>query len=286
AGIATGQLAYAAAVAEDLWLNHGAWNDVAHFSLGDWFRAEGLLDTSNLIQMVKQGIEQVVRAAPRLACKDARVTLITTRLKAMKEEPGSLPVYEQPVRFEGADFLDHNKWVEIATAAAASATFPGVFAPTMVGGVACVDGGAVNNAPISCVLDDDVRQVIVITSESCDPEAQAPSGGADLFGKLADILINERISHDLEAAKKPNSLLADVISALEATGATAETKARVLGVLGWRHLDLVLVHPCPALAGTAFSAFFDRGLRQAYIDAGKAAAKAAISAHGKISRSL
>ena len=118
-----------------------------------------------------------------------------------------------------------------------------------------------------------VRAVIVVTTES---RASAPApelGGPDLVAKLADILINERIAHDLGAARKTNTLLRSVTSALNATGATAQTRAAVLGALGWRDLRLLLVCPDTPLPGTALSAFADRNLRQAYIDAGRVAAE-------------
>ncbi len=279
AGMATGKLAWAAEVAKDLWLNHGAWNDVAHVSIDDWLHAKGLLDTSNLVAMVKEGIHRVVEGGPRgVVPTVSKVTLITTRLSPRACEGDDLPVYEHPIHFDVADFLDPGRWVDIATAAAASATFPGVFAPTMLGGEAYVDGGAVNNAPISYVLDDPaVRRVLIVTTESTAPEGTLASGGMDLIGKLADILINERVSQDLAAARKTNAILERVRAALQATGASEPTTTRVLDALGWRELDLVLVRPEPALAGTAFSAFFDQGLRRDYIDAGERAAELALA---------
>ena len=104
----------------------------------------------------------------------------------------------------------------------------------------------------------------------------AVPGGADLVAKLADILINERIAHDLNQAQRTNTLLRSVTSALDSTGASAQTRAAVLEALGWRDLRLILVCPDPPLPGTALSGFSDRELRRAYIEAGRVAAEKAL----------
>ncbi len=278
AGMATGRLAQAAEVATDLWLDHGTWSDIAHVTIGDWFHASGLLDTTNVANLVRDGIRQVMGSPPFTAAPSpSKVTLITTRLVPQASTSDALPIYEHPIHFETRDYLDESRWDRIAQAAAASATFPAVFAPTMIDGQPFVDGGAVNNAPISHVLDDPaVRTVMIVTTEASAPDPRVPTGGVDLVGKLADVLINERISQDLASARKTNAVLCRVRDALDATGASAETKRAVLGALGWRQLEFVLVHPDPGLTGTAFSAFFDRDLRRTYIEEGIRAAQAAL----------
>jgi predicted acylesterase/phospholipase RssA len=278
AGMATGRLAYAAEVATDLWLDHGTWSDIAHVTLGDWFHASGLLDTSNIASLVREGIRQVMGKGPHApVAGPSKTTLIATRLVPEPSANDDLPIYEQPIHFEASDYLDESRWDVIAQAAAASATFPAVFAPTMIHGQAYVDGGAVNNAPISHVLDDPaVRTVVVVTSEASAPDPGTPGGGADLIGKLADILINERVSVDIASARKTNALLRRVAEALRSTGATEETEQKVLAALGWREIDIVLIHPDPALTGSAFAAFFDRELRRSYIQEGLRAAQAAL----------
>ncbi len=278
AGVATGQLEHAADVARSLWLDHGAWGDITHVSWSDWLHARGLSDTSKLVALVEEGIQRVVERAPVGGVRaPVKVTLVAGSLTALPADDEPLPRYELDRNFDASDFLDRSMWSEIATCAAASATFPGLFSPTMVDGRPCVDGGAVNNAPISCVLDDpQVQTVIVVTTEALTPPPAGEPGGADLVAKLADILINERIAHDFGQAQRTNVLLRGVVSALDSTGATAQTRAAVLGALGWRDLRLVLVCPDPALPGTALSGFADRELRRAYIEAGRVAAEKAL----------
>jgi predicted acylesterase/phospholipase RssA len=286
AGAATGQLAYATEVATDLWLNHAAWSNVTHVSLGDWLHARGLLDTTAIVAIVQDAIRGIVERAPRGAEQVGfkKLTLVTTSLSPLPHTVGILPTYEKAASFARDDFFDPAQWPRIATFAAASATFPGVFAPTLVTGIdgvdgdPCVDGGVVNNTPISYVLDDPaVDSVVVISSEASQPAATARVGGLDLVGRIADIAINERIGHDMRVAMKTNARLREVVRALEATGATSETRDRVLGALGWRDVDLVLIHPDPPLSGTSFSGFFDRDLRMAYIRAGQRAAESSLA---------
>jgi predicted acylesterase/phospholipase RssA len=276
AGVATGQLELAATVAKELWLDHGAWGDIQHVSLGDWFHARGLLDTSKLVAIALEGIRRVVERSPSVKTS-CRVTFLTTSLHPLPDAVGPLPTYEWGVSFEAADFVDSTKWSAIATAAAASASFPGVFAPTRLDDRPCIDGGAVNNAPIGWVLDDpSVSRILIITSEAAEPLQAEQLGGVDLVGKIAEIAINERVSHDLAVARRTNERIDRVQAALESTGAGKETRDAVLGALGWRKLELVLIRPDRELSGSPFSGFFNRALREEYVQAGQRAAESAL----------
>jgi predicted acylesterase/phospholipase RssA len=276
AGLATGQIELAAKVARELWLEHGAWSDIQHVTLGDWFHVRGVLDTSRLVALVREGIERVVNGSSG-GLKPAHVTFVTASLNPLPDTAGPLPTYELAIAFDAEAFVNSDKWNEIATAAAASATFPGVFAPTRVGDAPCVDGGAVNNAPIAYAIDDpSISQVIVITSEAGEGQAAPQFGGPDLVSRVADIVINERVSNDIAVAKKTNDRLDKVISALRATNASPETTAAVIDALGWRKLALTLIRPDKELGGNAFSGFFDKARRQEYIEAGERAAAQAL----------
>jgi predicted acylesterase/phospholipase RssA len=274
AGVATGQLAYATQVAKDLWINHGAFDDIRHVRPSDLLHARGLLDTTRLVALVEEGIRRVMESDNALAGRGgARLTLVAASLNAVPEGCGPLPTYEKAMTFEPDDYFEPLNWKRIATAAAASATFPGLFSPTMVDGMPCVDGGAVNNAPISYVLDEPaVRRVVIVTSEPSPLPPATDYGGQQLLSRLADVLINERVSHDLGVASRTNTLLRNIRAALEATGASAETAKAVFAAIGWREIDLLVVHPDPPLPGSSFSGFFDRSLRESYIVAGEEAA--------------
>jgi NTE family protein len=277
AGVATGRFREATKIAMDMWLDHGAWNDVLRLSPADWLHARGASNTSKLSSIVAEGIRRVVGDPPGATRQPVELTLVTTSLNGIRGANEPLPTYECPASFGTAELVDPRRWLEIATAAAASATFPGVFAPTSFGGARCIDGGAVNNAPISYVLrDSSVKRVILITSESTALDPSSQFGGAHLVGKVAEIIINERVAHDLAVAQKTNARLAAVTKALADTSASPATTQAVLDALGWRELDLVPIYPDPPLKGTSFSGFSDKDLRKQYIDAGVRAAKRAL----------
>lgn len=278
AGVATGELANAASVLARLWLDHGSWNDVAHVKVGDWFHARGVFDTTRLSAVVQEGLGEVVgaRGQSRVTAP-VRVTLVTTNLDGIRRADSvvPLPTYEQPIAFTESDLLDPARWPVIANAAVASATFPGVFSPTRAaaaGGAPCIDGGAVNNAPISYVLrDPEVRKVVVVTSESSQLEIKPDFGGADLAAKIADVLIHERVAYDLLAAHKANKRYDAIRRALDESSIPSEVRSRVLAACGYRPLELYLVHPEAPLSGDAFSGFFSRAQRSGYVEAGKRA---------------
>jgi len=280
AGIASGRFARAVDVASNLWEKHGAWSDIAHVSLGALLHGEGVLDTSKLAGLVKEGIAEVLRGAnggeaQAPASEHVKVTLVATDLGGSAGGAGRLPTYERAIPFTSADFLDSRRWADIATAAAASATFPGLFAPTMIGDAPCIDGGAVNNGPISYLLDDPtVQRVFIVTSHPSTPVAlPEPLGGMELVGQMADVVISERLSRDLDRAMKTNLLLERVKAAMAEAGLSESGSSSVLRALGWRELDLRLICPETALAGTSFTAFSDATLRTEYVAAGMRAAR-------------
>lgn len=81
------------------------------------------------------------------------VTLVATNVNGAPDPlaPPTAPrtTYEWALRFHAADYREPERLERLAQAATASATFPGLFAPEFVDHLPCVDGGAVNNAPIS-----------------------------------------------------------------------------------------------------------------------------------------
>jgi NTE family protein len=283
AGVVAGNLERATSVLTTLWLDHGSWADIAHVRVGDWFHARGLLDTQRLSEIVQEGISEILNGSAVSAKAPVTLTLVTTNLDGRPRPDGvvPLPTYEQPIVFTEKDFIDPAKWPEIANAAVASATFPGIFAPTKAdaaGGAPCIDGGAVNNAPISYVLkDSQVGRVVVVTSESSQVEVKPDFGGTDLVAKVADAIVHERIAYDLVTAHKANKRYEAIGRALDESNVSPDAKARVLLASGYRPVELYLVHPDPPLAGDGFSGFFDRAQRNSYIEAGERAPMIAIS---------
>jgi len=281
AGLAFDQFSTAVDVASDLWKEDGSWAGIAHVSLGALVHLEGVLDTTKMAALGKQGIAVIADRAgaeARTTADRLKVTLITSDLRGLHGE-GALPTYERPLQFTAADFRDPARWDAIATAAAASASFPGLLSPTLVDGGPCVDGGAVNNAPISYLLDNEsaIASVITITAQPLTPVAVSPTlGGANLISHLADVLTNERLSRDLLQAQKTNARLQAVEDAMTRANVSAEAAKAIRMALGWRHLSQTLICPDLPLPGTSFAGFGNAQLRAAYITAGIEAAEKAL----------
>ncbi len=272
AGVATGQIEKAAAVLEKLWVDDGSWQHIADFPLNDWLHIRGAFDTRRLQGLVRTALGEVLEGwngqpAP------VRLTLVTTNLDATPRPAGAvpLPTYEQPITFSASEIVDSANWKRIANAAAASATFPGLFSPTSFDGAPCIDGGAVNNAPISHVLEEplDVDTVVVVTTESSTIPQEASLGGMALVARIAAALINERIAYDLTQAQKVNEQYAAIARALDDAGVSSDAKNRVLKATGVRPIALYLVQPDEPLPGDAFSGFRHREQRVACVEAGR-----------------
>ncbi len=274
AGVATGRLEKAAAVLEKLWIDDGSWQHIADFPLNDWLHIRGAFDTRRLQGLIRTALGEVLdgwegEPAP------VRLTLVTTNLDATPRPAGGvpLPTYEQPVTFSAREIVDSANWRRIANAAAASATFPGLFSPTSFDGAPCIDGGAVNNAPISHVLEapPDVDTVVVVTTESPTIPQEASLGGTALVARIAAALINERIAYDLTQAKKVNEQYKAIARALDDAGVSSSAKTDVLKATGMRPIVLYLVQPDEPLPGDAFSGFRYRDQRIECVEAGRSA---------------
>jgi predicted acylesterase/phospholipase RssA len=274
AGVATGRLDRAAEVLEKLWIDDGSWQHIAKVNLADWLHWRGAFDTGKLQELVMQGLRTVVGDwnGPPVSASGFALTLVTTNLNALPRRTGTvpLPTYEQPIAFTAQDLLDSKNWARLASAAAASATFPGLFSPTRFEGAPCIDGGAVNNSPIAYVLaTPQVDTVVVVTTESPQVPALADPGGLALVARVATAVINERIAYDLTQAQKDNARYAAVVEALASV--PPATRNAVVGAMGYRPLALYLVQPEGALPGDAFSGFLSKDERTQYIEAGKRA---------------
>jgi NTE family protein len=279
AGLASGRPARAAELLARLWRKRANWSEFAILSrkaLG----GQGLCGSEGVERLVRESLEELVgssggkEAAP---VEDLKITLVTARLHAEQDAAGTTSaLYEAPVHFEARELLDREWWPRIACAAAASASFPFLFVPTDYENVPRIDGGAVNNAPISYALDDpSVRELIVVHTQPRKLVTEPPRGPFNYLGQLVEILINERIVRDMGAAKSRNDTLDRLEKAMEAEGLTEKQRAAITQALRWRRLQVVPVQPEEPLDGTAFSGFHDQALRETYLELGqKAAAKA------------
>jgi predicted acylesterase/phospholipase RssA len=303
AGIAYGRPAHAAQVLEELWLEEANWWHVLAPSPIDLVLWRGFSKTWRLEKIVREALERVAdgnaagevvgQARPKLALR-----LIATyhegqnkKHKENQEQPGkgasepSMTTYEHAFEFSEQDLMTSEGRDRIAKAATASASFPGLFIPPELPPAVgdehtghFADGGALNNAPISYVLN--VRDTDAVIVVSAQPEIMPPPEslrGLRLAMHLVDVLVNERLFRDLRRAIRNNQRIEQIESALQSSHATPEVRDAVFAALGWRGLEVISVRPATELPGNAFAGLSCRSLRAGYIESGKAAAQAALA---------
>jgi NTE family protein len=280
AGLISGQPERAAEEIARLWLNKAAWQDFAVVAGRSLLKIQGLFRSDKVKQLLRGGMAEILGegvTSPR----DVPVILVATNLNGHPDPsaPPSEPrtSYEWPLRFHPEDYLGPERREKLVLAAAASATFPGLFVPEMLGGVPCVDGGAVNNAPISYAIEDPtIERVIVVSPQPPQPPPPGSLGGFDLLGHLVDILINERLHRDLQLAHRINSRI-DLLEH-ELRDLPEDRRKAILGALGWRRLEVLEIRPLQALPGNALTGFWDKDARTSYHDAGRKRALAVLEA--------
>lgn len=288
AGIAGRRAPQAMAELVERWRDEASWRGVFHPSFGDIvLRRDGFSDQKKLLAMLREGVPRV--QIPDPAPIDLRLVIASLAGVAGQIDGRPATTFEKVLEFGSADFADAARLEAVFTAAVASAALPLVFAPVELPGIGrCVDGGAVNNTPIGWALDLDrglgIEAVVVLstTPELSPPAADRDVHAIELIGHLAEMLINERLYRDLRAAEAVNAELA-ALDRLHPSVLDEHQLARVKEALGWqraRVVPVVSIRPATELPGHALSGFTDAGLRQTYLDAGRAAAAAALRAHG------
>jgi predicted acylesterase/phospholipase RssA len=281
AGIRAGRTYDAARALVDLWSERGTWGQAIDLSFRDLIRGRGLSSSDKLHQLLRSQVEGFVPA--HTACP-IELSLVVTALqgdpKVRRNECATS--FESVVDFTGDDLDDAEARERLYTATTASAAFPGLFAPVPVPGLGdCLDGGAVNNAPIAQALAGrpDIGRVIVVTHTPAVNEPPSCIGGAELAGHVSEILVTERLFRDLREARRVNARLA-ALDALVGDGtltrASATAAQRALGYGRKRPIEVIEIRPDAPLRGGAFPGLSSRAIRDEYIEAGRRAALAAM----------
>lgn len=279
-GVRFGNERLAADVLSALWSDKAEWRQVLSPSLKGIFGKRGLSTTKALQRIVSDGMDSVA-GAPSSGKQLVSLQLVTTTLRGKLHEPKGVPAttFEHVLKLTATDFDDAAGRIKVAHAAVASGAFPLLFVPVDVDGVGpCIDGGAVNNTPISWAVDAGAERVIVVTGNPLEIPPE-PLAGAKLVGKQVDITINERLFRDLLQARRVNQKLRDVDLALEQLPEPQRGTARaaVHGALGWSPLLITEIRPDEPLEGDAFSGLSDRTQRLSYLEAGRQAARRVLS---------
>jgi NTE family protein len=282
AGIRAGAPTAAADRLVELWSDHAGWAQVFHVSLGDLVRREGVSDDKKLLALIRDNV-QPNTSRPGT---DIELRLVVAPLHGARGSIAGQPAttFEQVVDFSGAAFDTEAGLEPMFAAATASAALPVAFVPVDVPPLGpCVDGGTVNNTPIKWALEGQLGQsidAIVVVSTSVQTLAAEPEElrGTRLVGRLAELLIEERLYRDLRMAARVNGQLRALAGLRAELGDAAIDK--VITALHWqarREIEIVTIRPDEELSGSAFSGFFDRALREQYIASGRAAATRALA---------
>jgi len=268
AAVRAGREGDAAKALSALWRDR-AGIGIFHLSLGGILRERGLSTGDRIAAL----LEQAVGAWLPGEKQRAELRIVVAPLSGVDGRIGSTraTTYQYVFKFRDADFDTREDREKVFRAATASGAFPGAFAPVELPGLGqCVDGGKVD-------------RIVVVTPHPLVFEAprspRRPEGGLTLVGRIADILINERLFRDLREAEAVNGRL-EALERLRRDGtlddAQLEKVQRAADLGEARRLEILQVRPAKELAGNPFSGFFSRDLRKAYLDAGRAAATTAL----------
>ncbi len=266
----------------DIWRNEGSWHDAFALNFSDIWHGRGLSDQKGLLRLLADHVKPWPKPVVNVAL-DIVVSPVDGRLGQIGEQPAT--TYEASVSFRDSDFDSEEGLGRVFQAAVASATFPGVFAPTVVDGLgACFDGGVVNNTPLKYALQGPLANTLdVLFVISPTPLIAGPAPdlhGRALVSHLAEMLINERLYRDLSEAASTTRKLGLLHSLVPAVLSEAQLE-EVKRALGWqdaRNINVVQIRPPEGLEGDAFAALFHKDLRNDYIAAGELAAKRALEA--------
>jgi predicted acylesterase/phospholipase RssA len=153
-----------------------------------------------------------------------------------------------------------------------------LYEPVHLPGVGpCVDGGVVNNTPITWAIEGGADRVIVVTGNPAAEGRDHELSGVELLAHEVDIAINERLFRDLLYARSVNDKLKRLEGAFQSQNLNDAQRSEVLKALRWKPLDIVEIRPTRALPGNAFSGLRDRDVRREYLKIGRESARAALN---------
>lgn len=276
AGVHAGRANEAADLLVRTWDERGTWGNAIDLGLRDLLRGRGLSTSRKLGELLRSSIEAFSGGTRPI---DLRVVVTAAAGDPTVRQTERRTSFESVAAFTGADFDTPAARERLCTAVTASAAFPGLYSPIAVPALGgdCLDGGAVNHAPIGHALagHPEIRRVIVVTHV---PSLVEPPRlrGLDLIGHVGEILVTERLYRDLRAARRVNRQLA-TLERLRTEGSlpSAQLAAvkRALGLSAKCPIEIVEIRPRAELPGGAFAGLPSRSLRRAYLEAGHRAAE-------------
>lgn len=259
------------------WVDRGKWQEALSISPLAFFRGRGLSGKDSLISMMRD----LVKPCDSAERHNVELRIIITPLNGILGTIGDkqATTYEKVMKFSNADFDSQESLERIFSCVAAACAFPGLFEPVEVEGLgSCVDGGAVNNAPIKYALEEsDVNRVIVPVPFPRVMQEGDWKKGLGLFNHLIEILINERLYRDLKEAATVNRKAERLELLCREGKLTPEQLEAVKDAIRVRKVEITQIRPREGLRASPFAGFFHKEERMRLIDEGREAARQTLS---------
>ena len=255
-----------------IWIENGSWHDSLNFSIWGLLAGRGLSNRDNLLKMMRKLIKPCAGSKK----KDVELHIIVTPLNGITATIGekSATTYEKVIKFSGSDFDTLESLEYVFNVVAAACAFPGLYEPVLIPGLGlCIDGGAVNNAPIKYAIQESGVSCVIMPIPF--PALMKPGEwkrGFGLLSHLIEVLINERLFRDLQNAQKLNFKM-NQLKALVSDGAlSAKQFEKITSIFSIQNVAITEVRPNHHLKSTAFSGLFRKEDRIKLVEQGRKAA--------------
>ncbi len=259
------------------WIKNGSWENSLNLNLWGLLRGRGLSSRQGLMTLMTDMVKPCTAAVKN----PVEFRVIVTPLNGVLSNIGKNPAttYETILKFADDDFDTQEGLDRIFNAVSAACAFPGLFEPVVIPELGpCVDGGAVNNAPIKYALEEsDVNRVMMpVPFPALMPPSEWKTGFS-LLNHLIQILINERLFRDLKEGQTVNRD-AQALEDLLAKGIlTDEQVDAVKDALDIRKVEITEIRPEQVSKSSPFSGFFHQADRQQLIEDGRQATLRALA---------
>jgi predicted acylesterase/phospholipase RssA len=240
------------------WIDQGSWHNSMSFNLFHLFNGRGLSDSQRILKLMRD----LIKPSDVSPVSDVELCIITCPLNGVM---GSIngkeaTTYEKILRFSGKDF-DTKEGLEcIFNAVTAATAFPFLFEPVKVKDYGfCIDGAAVNNAPIRVAVEEpDVEHLIMPIPFPAIMKLGDKKSGLSLASHFAEILVNERLYRDLKSAYQKNDQ-ADQLTEMVKDGVISEDQFKKLKkIIPVRKVEITQIRPEKDLKGNSFAGFFHK----------------------------
>ena len=255
------------------WIEMGSWGNSLSFHPLDWIRGRGLSNGDGLLKMMRNLVTPFENSLKR----DVELRIIVAPLNGVCGHIGKMPAttFEKALHFANEDFDNAESLEVIFKAVTAACAFPGLFVPVELDGLGpCMDGGAVNNAPIAYALSEaDVERVMVAVPFPAMMKQARSLTGMGLATHISEVLINERLYRDMNQAERRNRRARELKEVFEKNNIAQGEQEQILKVLGLREVELIQIRPSQMVKQSAFSGFFKKADRRMLIEEGREAAR-------------